>query len=191
MKEQTTSRCSEKTWEYSYHNPKFRILSQKHDISIPLVLKQTTGRMWWHFSSNCKLWADHSPWASYQPKSRGHTKSHELLSLQLIKNTAYAGKIEHTPPLKESCMEGSTHPTPYNTTTDQEISPAPPSSRDPTYSHLKHRRSKKMKFIGGHNPAWWYKSKLCTIFWLVLFKHFWVHAIFSDQQHGTGFYLIQ
>ena len=35
-------------------------------------------------------------------------------------------------------MKGSTHPIQYDTTTDQEMPPAPPSSGKPTYSYLEH-----------------------------------------------------
>ena len=71
-------------------------------------------------------------------KAEATPNSHERLSLQLVKNIAYAGKLKHTPPLKGSSIEGSTQPKQYDTTTDQEMSPAPPSSGDPMYSYLEH-----------------------------------------------------
>ena len=72
------------------------------------------------------------------PKATTASNSGKVLSVQLAKNTAYASRKEHPPPLKDSTVEDSTHPNQYDTATDQEMSPAPPSSDDLTYSCLKH-----------------------------------------------------
>ena len=76
---------------------------------------------------------------STKPKTDAECKSHELSSLQLVKNVAYVDKTVHPPRQKESSIKGSTHPIQYDTITDQEMPPASPSSGEPlTYSRLDH-----------------------------------------------------
>ena len=56
------------------------------------------------------------------PKEDPRPCSHELLSIQLVRNTAYmyVGSMKHPPSLKECGVEGSTRPKQYNTTPDEE-----------------------------------------------------------------------
>ena len=70
------------------------------------------------------------------PKAKPVPSSQQQLPVHLVKNTAYVGKIKHPPPLKDRSVEGSSHPKRYDTATDQEMSPAQPSSGEPTYSYL-------------------------------------------------------
>ena len=80
-----------------------------------------------------------TPEDSTNPKTDAEPKTHELSSLQLVKNTAYADKTIPPPAQKESKIKGSTQPIQYDTTTDQEMPPASPSSGEPpTYSYLEH-----------------------------------------------------
>ena len=73
---------------------------------------------------------------STSPKAKAVSSSQEMVPCHLVKYTAYAGKIKHPPPLQERRLEGNSHLKKYDTATDQEMSPAQPSSGEPTYSYL-------------------------------------------------------
>ena len=79
------------------------------------------------------------PELSTNPKTEVATKSHEFSSPQIVKNTASVStRAVHLSPMKESSIKGSAYLTQYDTTTDQDMPLAQPSSGEPTYSCWKH-----------------------------------------------------